>query len=63
MAWACMVANGSGSLLFIDDVTADRGGKMNSGGHMTIISALTSGGVQIQSSRATVLRVLDVSLL
>ena len=30
MAWACMAANGTGSLVFIDDVTADRSSRMNS---------------------------------
>ena len=24
MAWACMTANGTGSLVFIDDVTAEK---------------------------------------
>ena len=30
MAWACMAANGTGSLVFVDDVTADKSSKMNS---------------------------------
>ena len=30
MAWACMAANGTGSLVFIDDVTADKSSRMNS---------------------------------
>ena len=30
MAWACMTANGTGSLVFIDDVTADKSSRMNS---------------------------------
>ena len=29
MAWACMAANGTGSLVFIDDVTADKRSRMN----------------------------------
>ena len=30
MVWACMAANGTGSLVFIDDVTADKSSRMNS---------------------------------
>ncbi len=30
MAWACMAASGTGSLVFIDDVTADKSSRMNS---------------------------------
>ena len=30
MAWACMAANGTGSIMFIDDLTADRSSKRNS---------------------------------
>ena len=30
MAWACMAANGTGSLVFIDDVTADKSSRINS---------------------------------
>lgn len=30
MAWACTAANGTGSLVFSDDVTAERSSKMNS---------------------------------
>ncbi len=30
MAWAYMAANGTGSLVFIDDVTGDRSSRMNS---------------------------------
>ena len=33
MAWACMAANGTGSLVFIDDVTADKSSRMNSKRH------------------------------
>ncbi len=39
MTWACMAANGTGSLLFIDDVTADRSSKMNSEVFKAVISA------------------------
>uniref|UniRef100_A0AAQ4QMS3 Transposase Tc1-like domain-containing protein n=1 Tax=Gasterosteus aculeatus aculeatus TaxID=481459 RepID=A0AAQ4QMS3_GASAC len=30
MAWPCMAANGTGALVFIDDVTADKSSRMNS---------------------------------
>ena len=30
MAWTCTAANGTGSLVFTDDVTADRSSRMNS---------------------------------
>ncbi len=30
MVWACMAASGTGSLVFIDDVTADKSSRMNS---------------------------------
>ena len=39
MAWACMAANGTGSLVFIDDVTAGRSSKMNSEVYRAILSA------------------------
>uniref|UniRef100_A0A8C5Q3N9 Transposase n=1 Tax=Leptobrachium leishanense TaxID=445787 RepID=A0A8C5Q3N9_9ANUR len=39
MAWACMAANGTGSLVFIDDVTADKSSRMNSEVFQTILSA------------------------
>ncbi len=39
MAWACMAANGTGSLVFIDDVTADRYSMMNSEVFKPILSA------------------------
>lgn len=29
MAWACMAANGSSTLAFIDDITADGSHRMN----------------------------------
>ena len=29
MTWTCMAANGTGSLVFTDDVTADRSSRMN----------------------------------
>ena len=39
MTWACRAANRSGSLVFIDDVTADRSCKMNSEVYREIFSA------------------------
>ena len=39
MGWACMAANGTGSPLFIDDVTADRAVGMNSEVYRTTLSA------------------------
>ncbi len=39
MAWACMAACGTGSLVFIDDVTADKSSRMNSEVFRAILSA------------------------
>ncbi len=39
MAWACMAASGTGSLVFIDDVTADKSSRMNSEVFRAILSA------------------------
>ena len=39
MVWACMAANGTGSLVFIDDVTADKSSRMNSEVFRAILSA------------------------
>ena len=39
MAWACMAANGTGSLVFIDYVTADKSSRMNSEVFRAISSA------------------------
>lgn len=39
IAWACIATRGTGSLLFIDDVTADWSIKLNSEVHRPIISA------------------------
>ena len=39
MAWACMAANGTGSLVFIDDVTADKSSRMNSEVFRAMLSA------------------------
>ena len=38
-AWACMAASGTGSLVFIDDVTADKSSRMNSEVFQAILSA------------------------
>lgn len=39
MAWACMASNGTGSLVFIDDVTEDKSSQMNSEVYGDILSA------------------------
>ena len=39
MAWACMAANGTGSLVFIDDVTADKSSRIHSKVFWAILSA------------------------
>ena len=39
MTLACMAANGTGTLLFIDDVTAERSIRMNSEVYRNLISA------------------------
>lgn len=39
MAWACMASSGTGSLVFIDDVTEDRSSRMNSKVYRDILSA------------------------
>ena len=39
MAWACMAANGTGTLAFIDDFTADRGNRMNAEVSRTLLCA------------------------
>uniref|UniRef100_A0A3B5Q0B9 Transposase n=2 Tax=Xiphophorus maculatus TaxID=8083 RepID=A0A3B5Q0B9_XIPMA len=39
MAWACMAFNGTGSLVFIDDITADKSSRMNSEVYRDILSA------------------------
>lgn len=46
MAWVCMAARGTGSLVFIVDVTQDRSSRMNSEVYRDIVS------VQIQSNAA-----------
>ncbi len=38
MAWACMASSGTGSLIFIDDVTHDGSSKMNSEVYRNILS-------------------------
>ena len=39
IAWAYMAASGTGSLVFIDDVTADKSSRMNSGVYKALLSA------------------------
>ena len=47
MAWACMAASGTGSLVFIDDVTHDGSSRMNSDVYKTILS----GNLQRNASK------------
>ena len=39
MAWACMASKGTGSLVFIDDMTDDRSSRMNYKVYRDILSA------------------------
>ena len=48
MVWACMASSGNGSLVFIGDMTEDRGSPMN--------SKVYSRGTQIQILKGHVLR-------
>lgn len=55
MAWACMAANGTGSLVFIDDVTADKSSRMNSEVFRAILSAhIQSNASELIGRRFTV---------
>ena len=47
MAWACMAANGTGSLVFIDDVTIDKNIRMNS----EVLRAIVSAQIQSNASK------------
>ena len=47
MVWACMAASGTGSLLFIDDVTADKSSRMNS----EVFGAILSAHIQPNASK------------
>ena len=38
MEWACMAANGTRSLIFIDDMRADRSSRMNSEVYKALLS-------------------------
>ena len=52
MVWACMAANGTGSLVFIDDVTADKSSRMNS----EVFRAILSAHIQPNASEWTMNR-------
>ena len=55
MAWPCMAANGTGSLVFIDDVTADKSSRMNSEVFRAILSAhIQSNASELIGRRFTV---------
>ena len=47
MAWACMAANGTGSLVFIDDVTADKSSRI----HSEVFRAILSAQIQPNASK------------
>ena len=49
MAWACMASKGTGSLVFIDDITTDKSSRMNSEVYRDILSA------QIQPNAAEII--------
>ena len=38
MVWTCMAANGTGSLVFIDDVTADKSSRMDAEVYRALLS-------------------------
>lgn len=40
MAWACMAGNGTGTMMFINTVTAYRGSWINSYVYQAVLSAL-----------------------
>lgn len=55
MAWACMASNGTGSLLFIDDVTKDKSSRMNSEEFRDILCAqIQPNAVKLIGRRFTV---------
>ena len=53
MAWACMAASGTGSLVFIDDITADKSNRMNSEVFRAILSAHIGQMLQNSSDGAS----------
>ena len=57
MTWACMAANGTGSLVFIDDVTADRSSRMNS----EVYRAVRSAQIQSNATKPKALHSTDHS--
>ncbi len=46
MAWTCMAPNGTGSQVFINDVTADRSSRMNSEVFKAMLSTHNQPNVQ-----------------
>ncbi len=64
MAWACMAASGTGSLVFIDDVTADKSSRMNSEVFRAILSAhIQPNASELIGRRFTVQMDNDPSIL
>ncbi|KAJ7322744.1 hypothetical protein JRQ81_019031 [Phrynocephalus forsythii] len=49
MAWACVAPNGTGSLVFIDDVTADKSSRMN----LELFQPILSAHIQPNASELT----------
>ena len=64
MAWACMASSGTGSLVFIDDVTEDRSSWMNSEVYRDIVSAqIQPKGARLIGHRFTVQMDNDPNIL
>lgn len=53
MTWTCMAANERGSLVFINEVTADRGNKGNSEIYSSILSVRIQPNAQLNSPDLT----------
>lgn len=64
MAWACMASNGTGSLMFVDDVRKERSSRVNSDMHRVILSTPTqSSAAKLIGQRFTVQMDNDLNIL